>query len=139
MILSTCRRARIASIAETWKENSDYTSLRALAKQKTISRDEDRGDFLFIINDKTTYHHLSDFKSSRARSLFSQALGLESQLKALKEELSVKRDQYAGGNSANETLDRSILALEKDTESLFLEIERLQWQSRNEEIGTIFN
>jgi len=133
------RRARIASIAETWKVNSDYTSLRALAQQKTISRHENRGDFLFIINDKTTYHHLSDFKSNQARSLFSQALGLEDQLKVLNEELSGKRDQYAGGNSANETLVRSIIALEKETESLFREIEKLQWQARNEEIGTIFN
>jgi hypothetical protein len=133
------KRARISSIADTWKENSDYTSLRAAAQHKTISRQEATGDFLFVINDKTTYHHLSDFKSSKARSLFSEALGLTSQLKVLNEELSDKRDQYAGGNSGNDTMGRSILALEKETESLFMQIERLQLQARNEEIGTIFN
>lgn len=133
------RRARIASIAETWKENSDYTSLRALARQKNISQEAARGDFLFVINDRVTYHHLSDFKSSQARSLFSQALGLERQLEAMNEELSKKRDQYAGGSPANNTIGSSILTLEKESASLFLQIERLKLQARNEEIETILN
>jgi len=133
------RRARIASIAETWKENSDYTSLRAIARQQNISQETASGDFLFIINDRVTYHHLSDFKSSQARSLFSQVLGLETQLKALNEELSKKRDQFAGGSTANNTIGSSILSLEKESASLFLQIERLKLQARNEENETILN
>jgi tetratricopeptide (TPR) repeat protein len=133
------RRARIASIAETWKGESDYTSLRAVAHQQKITQEVTSGDFLFVINDRATYHHLSDFRSSPARSIFSQALGLEKQLRELNRELSEKRDQYAGGGSTNDRIGSTILTLEKESESLFLEIERLKLQARNEEIKTIFN
>lgn len=133
------RRARIASIAETWKANSDYTSLRAIAQQETVSPKAATADFLFVINDETTYHQLSDFKSSRARSLFSQILGLERQLRELNKELSEKRDQFAGSSSVNNTLGSSILALEKETDSLFRQIERLKLQARNEENAIFFN
>lgn len=92
-----------------------------------------------MINDQATYHTLSDFRSERARSLFSQVLGYEKQLQGLKEELSQKRDQFAGGNSTNNTLTVSILNLEKETDSLFKETERLKIQARNEEIRTHFN
>ncbi|NLY25893.1 MAG: tetratricopeptide repeat protein [Bacteroidales bacterium] len=133
------RRARIASIAETWKIDSDYTSHRAVAQQQNISQQTSTGDFLFVINDRATYHHLSDFKNNRARSLFSQALGLESQLRELNKELSGKRDQYTGGSAANNTVASEILTLEKETEMLFREIERLKLEARNEETENLFN
>ena len=131
-------RARIASITETWKAGNDYAPLRAAAQQQNISHEAAAGDFLFVINDRTTYHHLSDFKNDRARSLFSQALGLETQFRELNKELSEKREQYAGSSSANNTIASEILTLEKETETLFREIERLKLQARNEEAETIF-
>lgn len=132
------RRARISSIADTWKEGADYRPLRSLAQQRTVSRQETAGDFTFVINDRTTYHTLSDFRNDHARSLFSQALGYEKQLQALNEELSQKRDQYANG-AINDALAASILSLEKESESIFREMERLKTQARNEEIRTQFN
>jgi hypothetical protein len=65
-------------------------------------------------------------------------LGYEKQLQALNEELSQKRDQYAGG-AINDALAASILSLEKESESIFREMERLKMQARNEEIRTQFN
>jgi len=132
------RRARISSIADTWKEGADYRPLRSLAQQRTVSRQETAGDFTFVINDRTTYHTLSDFRNDHARSLFSQALDHEKQLQALNEELSQKRDQYAGG-AINDALAASILSLEKESESIFRKMERLKMQARNEEIRTQFN
>ncbi|WP_352423074.1 tetratricopeptide repeat protein [Proteiniphilum sp.] len=132
------RRARISSIADTWKEGADYGPLRSLAQQRRVSREETTGDFTFVINDLATYHTLSEFRNDHARSLFSQALGFEKQLQAIKEELTQKRDQYAGG-AVNDTLAASILRLEKESESLFREMERLRIQARNEEIRTQFN
>lgn len=132
------RRARISAIADTWKEGIDYESLRLRAKKRDVVQQDNKGDFSFVINDKVTYHSLSDFKSGQARSMFSQAIELEEELTKLKQELSQKRDQYASGQ-INEMLNTSILQLEKETESLFKEIERLQIQARNEEIRTQFN
>lgn len=132
------RRAQISAIADTWKEGTDYEPLRSLAQQKTVSRQESSGDFSFVINDQSTYHSLSDFRNSHAGSLFSQALGLEKQLQALNEELTQKRSQYAGG-ATNDTHAASILKLEKESESIFSEIEKLKAQARNEEIRTQFN
>lgn len=132
------QRAQISAIADTWKEGTDYESLRSLAQQKTASREESSGDFSFVINDQATYHTLSDFRNNHAGSLFSQALGLEKQLQALNEELTQKRSQYAGG-ATNDTLAASILRLEKESGSLFSEIEKLKIQARNEEIRTQFN
>ncbi len=131
-------RARISSIADTWKEGADYGSLRSLAQQKTILRQETSGDFTFVINDQATYHTLSDFKNDHARSIFSQALGFGKQLEALNDELSQKREQYAEG-STTDTLAASILKLEKESESLSREMERLTIQARNEEIRSQFN
>lgn len=131
-------RARIDAIADTWKEGTDYQSLRSIAKQKVASKKEVTGDFLFVINDCATYHTLSDFKNERARSIFSQALGFEKQLQVLNDELLRKREQFAGGET-NNTLVTSIITLEKERESLSRELERLKVQARNEEIRTHFN
>lgn len=131
-------RARIHSIIDTWKEGIDYQSLRSMAKQKVASKQEVTGDFVFVINDRATYHTLSDFKNERARSLFSQALGFEKQLQSLNDELIRKRDQFAGGET-NISLSTAIIALEKESESLYRELERLKIEARNEEIRTQFN
>lgn len=132
------QRARISSIADTWKEGVDYQPLRALAQKREVSRQEAAGDFTFVINDQATYHTLSDFRDERARSLFSQALGYEKQLQTLNEELSQRRDQFATGQTGD-AIAATILTLEKEIESLFREIEKLKVQARNEEIRTQFN
>ena len=131
-------RARISSIADTWKEGSDYTSLRALARQRAVAREEVRGDFEFVINDNATYHALTDFKSSRARTLFSEVLAMEKKWQTMQTELALKRDQFADGGAANNTLGQAILTMEKEADVLFREIERLKIQARNEE-ETSFN
>lgn len=126
-------RARITSIAETWKPGTDYVTLRETAKQKTDFRQEEKSDFLFVINDSTDYHTLSDFRSNNARSIFSQALGLEEQLQRLTDDLTAKRELYANGNN-NESLRTSILGTEQETDILFGEIQRLRREARNEEL-----
>lgn len=133
------RRARISAIGDTWKEGVNYAELRAVAQQRTVSQQKTQGSFTFVINDRATYHTLADFRNERARSLFSQALGYEKQLQALYDELAQKRDQFAGNGRVNNDLRTTILHLEKETESLFREKERLKIQARNEEIRTHFN
>lgn len=131
-------RARISSIADTWREGMEYGPLRTLAKQSAVSSQESEGDFTFVINDKVTYSTLSDFRNEQSRSLFSKALGYKKQLQALKDDLSQKREQFAG-DQTNDTLAASILNMEKESDSLFREIEKLKMQARNEEIRAYFN
>lgn len=132
-------RAMISSIANTWKDGANYNSLRKLAQQKAEIPTTQTEDFIFVINDTNTYHSLDDFRSSRARSIFSQALGLEQQLSNLVKELNDKRNQYNSEGVVNSTLRVSILELERENNNLFNEVEKLKIQARNEEIRNNFN
>jgi len=132
-------RAAISSIADSWKDGYDYSSVISLAKEVPVSQEKKDVDFEFLINDKVTYHTLKDFKSSRARSIFSQAIGLEKQLNEINAELDVKRSQFSNNSSAGDNLTSSILNLEKQSEELYKEIERLKIQARNDEIRNNYN
>jgi len=106
------KRARLSAIADTWKAGANYDLLRERARRKIVTLQEPEADFLFVINDRLTYHTLSDFRNDRARQIFAQALGLERQWQDLNRNLSERREQYANGNS-NEDLQASILSMEK--------------------------
>lgn len=133
------RRAKITSIADTWKEGVDYASLRAKAKEQNTAEQGQgqKSDFSFVINDAVTYHRLEDFKNASARALLSKAIQLKQEQKRLQDELSARRDQFANGNESG-TVRSSILALEKETESIRREIAQLEVQARNEEIRTTY-
>ncbi len=126
-------RARISSIADTWNPGVNYNQIKEIARQKTVSLEQPDMDFSFVINDQISYHTLNDFKSQEARQIFSQAVGLEKQWEELQHNLSQKRDQYAKGNN-QEVLRSSILNMEKESYTLFQEIQRLKRAARNEEI-----
>ncbi len=131
------RRAIVSSIADTWKENTNYSDLLTLANRPEISEEQSMKDFDFVINDNITYHTLSDFKSSSAKSIFSQVMGLEQQLESLLRDLDEKREQYLNEGSYD-ILNASILNLEKQIEPLISEIDRLKIQARNQEIRSNF-
>lgn len=127
-------RAMITSIADTWRENIDYTSLRMLAQQKPVMEQQERGDFEFIIHDQLIYRTLSDFKNNQARSIFSQAQGLKKQLSSLRESLANQRERYAAGGDGDSNLRNSILQQEQQEATLHEEIKHLEIQARNQEI-----
>jgi tetratricopeptide (TPR) repeat protein len=131
-------RARISAIRDSWIAHTNYDALRERARQKNIVLQETESDFDFVIHNGVTYHTLTDFKSSSARQILSQALGMEKQWQALNNELSEKREQYANGNQS-EALRTSILNMEKEVYTLFREIKRLKVQARNEEIRTNYS
>lgn len=128
------RRAMIASIAESWKGNTDYASVRTLARQKPVQEQQASGDFEFVINDQVTYYTLSDFRNDQARSIYSQVQGLKSQLHSMQDTLAEQRERFASGESSNSTLRASILQLEKEVPKLQEEVKRLEIQARNQEI-----
>jgi hypothetical protein len=124
-------RAMISSIRDSWRDNADYTALIQRARQRVVAEQENQGDFEFVINDDTTYRTLSDFRNAQAHSLFSQAITLENQLNTLNEQLAEQRNQFP----ANQSLRNVILDLERQTEGLFRQIERLKVEARNAEIN----
>ena len=124
------RRAMITSIADSWRENVDYTALRQRARQRVVVQQEVQDDFEFVINDNTVYRTLSDFRNTQARSLFSQAIMFESQLNTLNNQLKEQRNQFP----TNPALRHSILDLERQTRELFEEMKRLKVEARNMEI-----
>lgn len=131
------RRARIASIADSWREGVDYGSLRTIAQQRNNSQQVRSAEFEFIINDEITYHSLDDFTYRGARSLFSQVLDLTKQLEEINRELKEKRDLYSNGGAVVSSLSSSILELEKKSEIMHRQIERLRDEARNEEIRNL--
>lgn len=132
-------RAAISSIADSWKEGISYSSLRSLAKEVSASQEIGNRDFEFVINDMVTYFTLSDFKSNNARSLYSQVIGLEQQLDEIKAELGDKREEFSNNSSEVNNLTAPILNLERQSNALYREIERLKIQARNDEIRSNFN
>ncbi len=131
------RRARITSIAESWREGVDYSSLRRVAQQRNSSEQVRSVEFEFILNDEKIYHRLDDFTYSGARSRFSQALGLAKQLEEIKRELKEKRELISNGGATVSPLTSSVLELEKESEILHRQIERLKIDARNEEIRNL--
>ncbi len=130
-------RAMIHSIKDSWDATKDYTSLLEISKQDSYRESKIEKDFEFVVNDNLTYYSLSDFKHGGARALFSQALDLSVKLDHMTNDLSQKRDLFAGGMQ-NDTLRKTILSLEEETRKMEREIESLKLRARNEEIRNSF-
>lgn len=127
------RRAKIASIRESWLPQTDYSSLIALAKKIDQPNNQNTTEFVFVINDSKTYNRLTDFQSAEARELFIQSITSENELKSTLKQLSVQREQYLNINSRNELLRKSILQLENTADSLYKNVKRLKTAARNAE------
>lgn len=125
------RRAIISSISDSWKEDTDYASIRSRASKQEVVQQSNAGDFEFVINDRATYRSLTDFRSAQARNLFAQAIDLEKQLQSAEQQLAAQRDRFAAGD---QSLRTAILDAERQTETMHREIERLKVLARNEEI-----
>ena len=101
----------------------------------TKDAEKKEGDFLFIVDDSTVYHTLNDFRSTSARTAYQQVLQKQKDYEMLSKNLEEKREQYAqSNNSQKKALAPGILDLEKRTEQLLKEIEKLTLNVRNEEI-----
>lgn len=131
------RRARITSIADSWREGVEYDTFRKAAQLNDNREAEKAVEFEFVINDEKVYHRLDDFTFRNARALFSQALDLTKQLEEINSELEEKREHIASGGAAVSSLTSSMLELEKKGEIMYRQIERLRNEARNEEIRNL--
>ncbi|MDR2680774.1 MAG: tetratricopeptide repeat protein [Tannerella sp.] len=129
------RRASLTSIKDTWKENANYSDLITLAhKDLTTKEKKAERDFVFIVNDKTTYYTLNEIKSHEAKELYSEVIKLSKQIESLKNKLDETRDSYSKGNaSVREQLNPTILQAENQLYRLMENARIQEKKARNAE------
>ena len=135
---SIANRAKISRIKDSWIKNVDYSAL--LEKASTINKTNniEQYDFVFVINDASTYHHLTDFKSLSSKELFIKVLEAERKLEEVRKELDIKRAQYSAVSSNNKSsLATEILQMEKMVGELYDQLKVKKVMARNEEIRHI--
>lgn len=127
-------RAMLVSIKDTWQAGKDYQPIINLAKKNTQRSNETKVDFNFVINDRYTYHYLSDFKSANARNIFTKSLSARDELQKTEENLEKNRENYVKASSSEKnSISSEIIRLEQRQENLYNEKNALQIQARNEE------
>jgi len=128
-------RAALISIRDTWQPGSNYEEMVELAKtdisstQKKVIR-----DFEFIVNEKTVYYTLDEFRSTEAKSLYERVLGLKQQVLALENNLDKNRQEFTQGNqTVRDQLRPSILQEEAQLRTFLMQIGAWEKQTRNSE------
>lgn len=131
-------RAKISSIKDSWRDGVDYANVLNKAQTLNTIEESKQHDFKFVINDDYTYHHMADFKSFSARELFTDAMEAERVLEEAKEQLAIKRAQYAVASSTSKaSLTTDILLMEKKIGELYDQCRVIKVMARNEEIKHI--
>ena len=136
--LAIHRAARIISIADT---QSDLVAVRAARQRLTLLRYEltekaQKGSFTYIIDDLTTYHELSDFKSKEAADLFQRWTELKDQYETDLAKLERQRDEFANASRQEKERMRSqLLEFEEKVLKLEQQVTKMENDIRTTEIN----
>lgn len=115
------RLASLHAISESWEDNSTVAEARQRLKALTTNKEVERKehDFEFIIDDETTYYHLSDFRSPEAKEAFNTYRRLQRSYKQTDNKLKNQRNAYIRASEADrKKMAPGILDLEKRMEQL---------------------
>ena len=133
-----CSRAQILSIKDTWKAEADYRNLVELAhKQISFGEKKVRKDFVFVVDDRTTYHVLDQIKSKDARAFYEKYLALNRQIDELQQQIDGMRTTYTQDKSKRAELAPLILAAEKQLDSLLEAPAEWEKKARNAEVQVL--
>ena len=136
--LAIHRAARITSISDT---QSDLVAVRAARQRLTLLRYEltekaQKGSFTYIIDDLTTYHELSDFKSKEAADLFQRWTELKDQYETDLAKLERQRDEFANASRQEKERMRSqLLEFEEKVLKLEQQVTKMENDIRTTEIN----
>ncbi len=136
--LAIHQAARLTSIAMT---QSDLNAVRAARQRLTLLRYEltekaQKGSFTYIIDDLTTYHELSDFKSQDAANLFQRWKELKHQYDTDVAKLDKQRDDYADASrQEKERMRGQLLEFEEKVLKLELQVTKMENDIRTTEIN----
>ncbi|MGL4292831.1 MAG: tetratricopeptide repeat protein [Bacteroidales bacterium] len=129
-------RARINSIQSTWPENASYEKLLNSIYNMETDFSKQKGEFVFVINDKIIYYNLDDFENPQARKIYEKVLSTRQISVNDQNTLEELRKQWAFGNTATRNKIKSkILQLESKTEGLQKQISDAETEARNAEIN----
>lgn len=136
--LAIHQAARLTSIAMT---QSDLNAVRSARQRLTLLRYEltekaQKGSFTYIIDDLTTYHELSDFKSQDAANLFQRWKELKHQYDTDVAKLDKQRDDYADASrQEKERMRGQLLEFEDKVLKLELQVTKMENDIRTTEIN----
>lgn len=131
--------SRILRISDTWKFGNRAEALKRLddlKKRLAAKHVKAKTDTRFVINDNTVYYSADNFKSSKAKSLYSSFFEKKSNLEEIKTKLDEARQQYHE-SSNKASLSYKIKTLEKSQETLTKEINDLQKTIRYTELNNL--
>ena len=131
-------RATLHSIRETWRAGSNYDEQIRLAKTNlALTEKKITPDFEFIVNDRTVYYTLNEFKSTEAKSFYERVIGLKQQVSTLENNLDEKRQTYSQGNTTvRNQLRPSIFQTERELRTLLSQIS--EWEKRSRNIENVY-
>ena len=128
--------AKINSIKSTWNLGSNYRDiLSKIYELGTVDNTRKAVDFVFIVNDKNTYYHLSDFKDAKAKELYKKIIAVNKALNDNADQLNKLRNQWSSAdNNRKSQLRTEILKLEDVRVSLLNNIDQTENEVRKAEL-----
>ena len=130
--------ARLSSIKQTWTDNNLVAEARQRMKNIETEKTEvkQKHDFEFIVDDRTVYYQMADFRSPQAKKAFQNYRQLENSYAQQSNKLENLRKRYASATQAEkEKMAPGMLDIEKRIEQLADDIERTAIQVRQLEKG----
>lgn len=130
------RLAKLQSLKETWKDNKEVSNAKERLAEAINHKPKAQRtfDFEFVIDDRTTYNQLSDFKSKEAQQLFQKYRQLQKDFRYQENKLDSQRTWY--GKASQEEKSKSapaIIDLEKRVQEMYKELSTLERKVRNTE------
>lgn len=128
-------RADIQSIADTWTDKADIQAARQrIAAMRTRARRAEGNGISFVVNDRTVYTSIDDFKSDANRRRFTELQKTKKAMTDAGRKLDALRKAYSTGTKqAGQQLARDILTLEKQYEELERNVREQEKEIRNAE------
>lgn len=130
--------ARITSIKDTWENKSAVDEAKLRLKDIINESDANliKKDFSFVINDKITYHYITDFKSPEALNKVKIWQKNKQIFSENQKKLESLRNQYAKSNTTHkQQLKAQILQLEESCEKFIANLKVEEKVIRNAEIS----
>lgn len=128
--------ARINRIADTWDNKTARSAALQRLRNITSEQKSNTGTnrMRFIINDRTIYTSVSDFRSKQNAERYEQLQSTKANLNALGKALDKARNYYATANGdERRELKDEIIKSEKQYESLEKQIRQTEKEIRNSE------
>lgn len=131
--------ARIERIADTWGNATDRDAAlqrkrTAMANAQAQSAQQNKSDFLFVVNDETTYTSISDFRAASSRTQAKELQNVSKKLASLEQALDKKRNYYRSASSMERReLRKEILKDEQQATAYYKKIHAIEKNIRNAE------